>query len=789
MPAITIISMKRYLYALAGVVALALVGMLGFTLYSDYYGAVAQEKQRIAMLTQLIADNASQTLEHNHDRLVRLGKRPAIRAMDAANCDPILAEFRDLFPEFANLTTIDVTGSVPCSGVPSPDGKPISVAKAKWFQRAQAEKQFIVGNPFMGPFTGKMVSVLVEPVRGDERQLLGFLGLPLDLERFNPRIPVDSLPAGTRFGFVAGDGTLVWRNIDPENLIGQNIGDQQGLHESLRVRDGGFENRGTDGVARYFAVASVPLANWVAFMSVPAESITEKIFAAAARNAMIGLIALIVIGILLSFLMRRIEQAEQDLLHARDAAEAANRAKSMFLANMSHELRTPLNAILGFAELMARDSLVPASQRRNLNIINRSGHHLLSLINDILEISRIEAGRLAVQPVDCDLHELIAVVFEAMELRARNDGLELELHQSAEVPHFICTDVGKLRQVLINLLSNAIKYTPHGKIEMAVGSSIEDGRTLLRISVSDTGAGIAADDLERIFQPFFQTEYGIRVGEGTGLGLAIARQYAQLLGGELTASSAVGVGSKFTLCLPVNVIGSLTAVPARRRVLGLAPGQAVRRILVVEDKEDNQRLLTQLMEAAGFEVEVAANGADAVEVFQQRRPDFIWMDMRMPVMDGYEATRRIRALPGGAALPIVALTASAFEEDRAAILDAGCTDMVRKPLEADHLFEILSRRLAVDFVYADDAANAPNTAPESAGQSWTLDLSPLTPALRQRLYDAATALDIGVVRAIADEVTLTHPALAEALLAEAEQYRFDALLAAIAATDAKKAAG
>ncbi|CAG0978801.1 two-component system, sensor histidine kinase and response regulator [Rhodocyclaceae bacterium] len=772
MPAATIASIKRYLYLLAAVVVASLAGMLAYTLHSDTQNAVAQERVRLRTLATIIAANTTQLLEQNRDAMERIAQRPLIRAMDPARCDPILADFHALFPQFANLATIDPTGLAPCSGVPQPGGKPVSVAKAEWFKRGIEEQRFLAGNTFRGPITGKMVSVLVQPVRDDAGGFRGLLGLPLDIERFDPHVPTETLPQGTRFGILSGSGFLVWRNVDPEGLIGKYVGDQAGPRRSLEIGSGEFESPGTDGVARYYAVVPIPGAGWYAYAGVTSSSISAGALRSALGNSLVGLAGLLLAGILLFVLIRRIEQTEADLLEAKEAAEAASRAKSLFLSNMSHELRTPLNAILGFAELLERDRDLPEHERHNVRTINRSGHHLLSLINDILEISRIEAGRLSLSPQACDLPELIATLVESMELRARNDGLALRLEMAPDLPHYVTVDIGKLRQIILNLLSNAIKYTPHGEVVVEARAVAAGAGLQLVFTVRDTGVGIAAEDLERIFRPFFQTDRGIQVGEGTGLGLTIARQYAELLGGTLTAKSVVERGSAFTLTLPLEPAAAdmASAAAPRRRVVGLAPGQPVRRILIAEDKPDNYRLLSQLMTSVGFAVEVAVNGREAVERFRQWRPDFIWMDMRMPELDGYAATREIRALPGGADLPIVALTASAFEEDRAAILAAGCSDMVRKPLQVDRIFEVLAARLGVEFVYDETAPDAPTEAPAA-------DLATLPAPLRRRLHEAALALDAAAVQAIAAEVEAEQPGIAATIRRLAAEYRYQDLLA------------
>lgn len=419
-----------------------------------------------------------------------------------------------------------------------------------------------------------------------------------------------------------------------------------------------------------------------------------------------------------------------ELRRSRDAAEAASRAKGVFLANVSHELRTPLNAILGFSRLMLR---APASERRggssltpgqmeNLEIINRSGEHLLGLINDVLEMSKIEAGRTLLNEYSFDLRQLLEDLEDMFRLRAEEKAIVLEVDLAPDLPRVVHSDEGKLRQILMNLLSNGIKFTPEGGVTVraALGAvpPAEGGqRRTLRIEVQDTGQGIAPEEQEAIFEPFVQSHSGQQAQEGTGLGLSISRQYARLMGGDLTVQSRPGQGSTFVLQVPVQAADSVTARDAhfRRRAVGLEPGQPAYRLLVVDDKEVNRQLIVRLLAPLGFDLREAADGREAVEIWDAWEPHLIWMDMRMPVMDGYEATRRIKATLKGHATAIIALTASALEEDRLFILSEGCDGYIRKPFRDYELFEALEKHLGAHFVYEE--AEGGSTAPAANGKA------------------------------------------------------------------------
>jgi len=463
---------------------------------------------------------------------------------------------------------------------------------------------------------------------------------------------------------------------------------------------------------------------------------------------------------------RRIDDL-QALEERTAAAEAANRAKSVFLANMSHELRTPLNAILGFTQLLDRSVHLDDGERENLGIISRSGEHLLSLINDVLEMSRIEAGRTVLEEEVFDLHELLDSMAAMFSLRAEGQGLQLVCEYDAGMSRYVRADEGKLRQILINLLGNAVKFTQAGGVALR-GRLVEER---LAIEVQDTGSGIADEEQAGLFDAFVQTQTGRQAHTGTGLGLAISQQFAQLMGGEISVQSAVGEGSTFRLEMPVGMADAaeIARPQEARRVVGLAAGQPEWRILIVDDSADNRLLLRQVLESVGFALREAEDGAECIAVWRAWQPQLIWMDMRMPVMDGYEATQAIKATEAGAATKIIALTASAFEEDRQKVLDAGCDDFLRKPFRAEELFARMGEHIDVCFVYAEER--------EADGAVLTAAaLAELPAAWRQQVYEAAHIADEGTLEALIAEIEADHPALAAGLTALVRDFGFDQLM-------------
>jgi len=438
------------------------------------------------------------------------------------------------------------------------------------------------------------------------------------------------------------------------------------------------------------------------------------------------------------------KNSEAELKRARDDAESANRAKSEFLANMSHELRTPLNAILGYCQILEKDKTLVPQQREGLEIIRRSGEHLLTLINDILDLSKIESGHMELHRHDFDFTDFLDAIAEITRMKSKEKGINFIFERLSDLPPAIHSDEKKLRQILFNLLSNAVKFTDEGGVAFKVG--YHEGK--IRFQIEDTGIGIASDKIRELFLPFHQVGDKFRHVEGTGLGLAISQRLARMLASEINVKSQPGEGSTFWFEADLIPVEDFQAAPKvnERMVVGYEGPR--KKILIVDDKWENRSVLVKMLSPLGFDILESKDGFDCLNKVVTFKPDLILLDLRMPEMDGLEVARRVRSARKKSETVIIAVSASVFEHNREDSVRSGCDDFIAKPFQMSRILGLLQNHLDISWIYEADV-------PESSDPSGTPDPNSFVPVPEEfayPMYQAAMMGDVEELLLLADRI-------------------------------------
>lgn len=741
-------------------------------------------------------------------------------AAASAELRPYLESIHQLKPKFLEIFVLDRSNQIILSTDSSKEGLYEIATNLTYFETVIDGKDFAPVF-YVSPTDGNPAVTYAVPIRDRGGTRIGVVLAHLNLQRIDQIVRDRTGLGETGETYLVGSLSEKTAFISRPVLAADQTAEPRslGIDEAMEAEDGqglyrNYRDTPVIGVYRWLSgqdlALLVEMAQTEAFR--PAHQLAGNIVLVGLGAATFLCLGVLRLAKRLSQSHRQLAEYSHRLEQTAEKAQAANQAKSEFLANMSHELRTPLNAILGFTQLMENDHRLENQQLERVKIISRSGEHLLALINDVLSMSKIEAGRANLTLKSFNLHELLLSLEEMLRIKAEAKGLQLTTFYGSQVPIYVEADESKLRQVLVNLLGNAVKFTSHGTVTLGVAiatAPAAEETVPLTFTVTDTGPGIAVEEQPQLFDPFFQTTQHRNVPQGTGLGLAISQRFVHLMGGELSVISELGKGAIFSFTIPVCSTADAVAEKAPV-VTGLAAGQRPYRILIVDDDLYCRKLLADMLTSTGFAIREASDGEEAFQQWQQWRPHLIWMDMRMPGLDGYEATRRIRRaeppvhpppretdptpdgrteapLPAAPAMPfavaaaalpspvkIIALTASAFEEERSAILACGCDDFVRKPFQIEEIYRKLSEHLGVAYRYRLSTAGAPSQ-PEAPAVS-AEDLKVMPQPWICRLHRAAIQVDADKIYQLIDQVPQKHQVLATQLAQLTKTFDFDTLV-------------
>lgn len=752
--------------------------------------ALADIRQNAFLEVRTGVDEIEAWLKVRKVEVQTLANTATVRSLDWSVAEPYLKSEVDRIKEFFFFQIVTPDGSFSNTKVGRSNK---NIKDRDFFQKAIAG-QSNISDPFISRSTGIPLIAIATPIRSNSPTNRTPIGV------FHGNVKVDhiakvvnSLNYGQNsYAFalnsqgqaiVHPDSKLMSTIEKPApSLLKISDRNLQAIAQKMVSKQQGIELMEIDGKHKYVAYLPLEAANWSVALVIPRENIESRL-------QFLDLIALIVGGLTLTMItvLWRVQAFEQtQLKKSKEAADLANHAKSEFLANMSHELRTPLNGILGCAQILLRSANLPESEQYHINIIEQCGSHLLTLINDILDLSKIEARKLELHAEDVHFPSFIQGIAEICQIRADQKGIGFIYECVTDLPIGVHIDVKRLRQILLNLLGNAIKFTDQGQVKFTIESidfsaNQEQKKHRIRFCVEDTGIGMTTAELSKIFLPFEQVGEKKRQTEGTGLGLAITRQLVQMMGGEIHVKSQVGEGSSFWFELEMPTanewVQSVMAASAKKIIR--FEGNA-RRILVIDDRWENRTVLTSLLRPLGFELEEAVNGKDGLEKAIALLPDLIITDLLMPEMDGFTLIQNLRQNPQLQYVKIIVSSASVFESDQNRSLAVGGDDFLSKPIKADELLSQLECHLGLVWIYESSPSTPPATLDvTTTSTNSSAQLVPPNPEVLQELMILAKKGNFNAILKLAEQLETTDPNLtifAQQLRQLARQFDEDAIL-------------
>lgn len=686
------------------------VGMAAYFSYQVVRSATLENlKQNALLKVNIGANEIDQWIVLRRSETEAIANAPITQTMDWEAIAPYFKA------EHQRLQSFE-----PLLGIIDQEGQFFNLLKGKTtinlsdrlhFRRGMAGQSTVM-DPIISRVNGKPIIVFAAPIwsaspQAPTRKPIGVVNAPVSLERITT--VVQNLTYGDNsyaFALNSKGEAITHPNRAFMSTLEKpapslTTAQDQGLAliaNKMVERQQGIELVTLDGQEQYVAFLPLQEANWSVALVIPKAAIESQLKLLDGIAFVVLLLAGSLIGVLVY--VQSTEQAQ--LKRSKLAADAANQAKSEFLANMSHELRTPLNGILGYAQILGRSNTLSEKERHGIHIIYQCGSHLLTLINDVLDLSKIEARKLELTPKAIHFPAFLQSVVEICRIRAEQKGIEFTYDFDAQLPLGLEVDEKRLRQVLINLIGNAIKFTDQGSVNFTVEAveSTAPGKSRIKFTIADTGVGIAPEHMQRLFQAFEQVGDRKRQSEGTGLGLAISQQIVQLMGGQIQVKSQLGVGSDF--CFEVDLAIAhdwvqQSTIDAGRRIVGYT-GQR-RHLLIVDDRLENRMVLVHLLEPLGFTLTEAENGVEALATLQQALPDLVIADLAMPEMDGFELLRQIRQTERLRSLKVLVSSASVAHSDQQMALNAGGDDFLSKPVDANDLFSLLAAHLDLEWIY------------------------------------------------------------------------------------------